>query len=93
MFCGGNYLEHQIGIKKSLKIPKGQSEAVNHKTDNAMAKRKRTNNNLQNLTQKTKDQATQIPLKLRKCYSCHHDLIYRYRVSVSQMTTDMFRLL
>jgi hypothetical protein len=28
-----------------------------------MAKRKRTNNDLQNITQKTKDQATQTPLE------------------------------
>jgi hypothetical protein len=45
--------------KKSLKISKGLSEAVNRRrTENTMAKRKRTNNNLQNLTQKTKDPAT-----------------------------------
>ena len=28
------------------------------RTDNTMAKRKRTNNDLQNITQKTKDRAT-----------------------------------
>jgi len=28
---------------------------------------------------------------LRKFYSRHHDLVNRYRVSVSQMTPDMFR--
>ena len=33
--------------KKSLKIPKGYSEAVNRRTDNTMAKRKRTNDDLQ----------------------------------------------
>ena len=42
--------------KKCLKIPKGQSEAVNRRrTDNAMSKRKkdkRTNNDLQNIRQK-----------------------------------------
>jgi hypothetical protein len=27
-----------------------------------------------------------------KFYGCHHDLVNRYGVSVSQMTTDMFRL-
>ena len=32
-------------------------------TDNTMAKRKLTNNNLQNITQKTKDRRTQISLK------------------------------
>jgi len=36
-------------MKKSLKIPKGQSESVNRKmTDNTMTKRKTTNNDLQN---------------------------------------------
>jgi hypothetical protein len=29
---------------------------------------------------------------LRKCYGRHHDLIDRYGISVSQMTTDMFHL-
>jgi len=29
-------------IKKSLKIPKGQSESVNRRTDNTMAKSKST---------------------------------------------------
>jgi hypothetical protein len=31
-----------IHMKKSLKIPQGISEAVNRRTDNAMAKRKQT---------------------------------------------------
>ena len=54
----------KIFVKKRLKIPKGQSEAVNRrKTDNTMVKRKRTNNDLQNTTQKTKDWATQTPQK------------------------------
>jgi len=65
--------------KKSLKISKILSEAINQRrTDNTMAKRQRqdntmakikrtkgTNNNLQNTTQKTKDRATQIPTKKR----------------------------
>jgi hypothetical protein len=33
--------------KKTFKILKGSSEAVNRMTENAMAKIKRTNNNLQ----------------------------------------------
>ena len=40
--------------KKSLKIPKGYSEDVNQRTDNTMAKRKSTNNDKQNIAQKTK---------------------------------------
>jgi len=47
-----------LGKMKSLKIPKGYSEAINQRrTDNTMAKKKkykRTNNNLQNITQKLK---------------------------------------
>jgi hypothetical protein len=40
-----------------MKIPKGQSEGVNRRTDNIMAKR--TNKHgLQKITQKTKDRAT-----------------------------------
>jgi hypothetical protein len=43
---------------------KGVIRSHNHrrKTDNAMIKRKRTNNDLQNTTQKTKDQATRTLL-------------------------------
>jgi hypothetical protein len=29
---------------------------------------------------------------LRKFYGCHHDLVDRYGISVSQMTMDMFHL-
>ena len=29
---------------------------------------------------------------LRKCYGPHHDLVDRYGISVSQMTTNMFHL-
>ena len=29
---------------------------------------------------------------LRKCYGRHHDLVDRYGISVSQMTTDIFHL-
>ena len=35
-----------------------------------MAKRKRTNNDLQNITQKTKDRAARIPLKSRGEIRC-----------------------
>ena len=50
----------------SLKIPKGQSESVYRRTDKTMAKRKkykRTNNDIQNSTHKTKDRVTRTPLK------------------------------
>jgi len=53
--------------KKSLKIPKGQSEAVNQRrTDKTMVNRKKTkstDNEIQNTTQKTNDWATQTQLK------------------------------
>ena len=45
--------------EKSLKILNGLSEAVNRRTDNTTTK-KRTNNDLQNITQKTKDRDTRI---------------------------------
>ena len=51
--------------KNSMKIPKWQSEAVNRRTDNTMAKRKRTNNDVQNTTQKTTDLATRTPSENR----------------------------
>jgi outer membrane murein-binding lipoprotein Lpp len=47
--------------KKSLKIPKGLSEAVNQRrTDNKMAKREvqKVKQQSTNITQKTKDQTT-----------------------------------
>ena len=53
-------------FKNSLKIPKGLSESVYRRTDNTMAKRKkyeRANNDKQNATQKTKDQAKRNPIK------------------------------
>ena len=55
---------------KSLKIPKGYSEAVNETTDNTMAKRKITNNDQQNTTQATTNRATLNPLKTRGKLKC-----------------------
>ena len=52
-----------VKAKKSLKIPKGLSEYVNRRTDSTMAKRKRTNNHRQHITQKTKDRVTRTPIK------------------------------
>jgi hypothetical protein len=42
---------------------KNISKAVNGGTDNAVSKKDKTTNDFQNTTQKTKDRATQIPLK------------------------------
>ena len=53
-------------IKKSLKIPKGQSESVyRRRTDNTMAKRKRTKDKQRSTkhTHKTKDRVTRTPLR------------------------------
>jgi len=41
----------------------GLSEAVHRRTDNTMTKRKKPNNDIQNITQKTKDRPTRTPLK------------------------------
>jgi hypothetical protein len=60
-------LNLSIRYKKSLKIPKGYSESVNRRrTDNIMArgkKNKKTNNDLPNITHKTKDRVTRTTLK------------------------------
>ena len=48
---------------KSLKILKGAIRGRNRRTVNIMAKIKRTNNYLQNTTQKTKDPETRTSLK------------------------------
>ena len=57
------YLYTRIYLKESLKILRGQSESVNRRTDNTMGKRKRTNNDPQNITHKTKDRVTRTSLK------------------------------
>jgi 3'-phosphoadenosine 5'-phosphosulfate sulfotransferase len=52
-------------LHRKLKIPNVESEAVNQRTDNTMTTGKRTNNDLQNITQKTKD----TKLVIRSCKS------------------------
>jgi hypothetical protein len=42
---------------------KDTKRIVSRRIDNAMPKRKRTNNHLQNTTQKTKDRAKRTPIK------------------------------
>ena len=49
---------------KNLKISKGYSETVNRRIGSTMDNRKRTNNDLQNTTEKTKIWATWTPWKL-----------------------------
>ena len=55
-------------MKKSLKIPKGQSESLNQRTDNAMAKRKRTKEVEQRSTKQKNRQynGQKIPKKNRQ---------------------------
>jgi hypothetical protein len=68
---------------------------------------KRQNNDLQNITHKTRDRATRTPIKnwddrmcsvdklkssLRTCYGHDHDLVNRYVTFVSQMATDILNL-
>ena len=66
-FSQKNHTFWIIRTKKSLKIQKGQYKFVNRRrTDNTMTERKkdiRTNNDLQNTTQKTKDRTTRSPLQ------------------------------
>ena len=59
--------------KKSLKIPKGQSETVyRRRIDNTMAKRKRTKGQttIKKHTYKTKDGVTRTPLKTEAELGC-----------------------
>jgi hypothetical protein len=51
--CTYKSIQNQTTLEKSLKISK--SEAVTQRTENILAKRKGTANDLQNTTQKTKD--------------------------------------
>ena len=57
----------EIPFNESLKMPKGYSKSINQgRTYTTLAKRKkdkRTNNDLQNITHKTKDRETRTPLK------------------------------
>ena len=62
-YCSASFSVLQSTITKNLKILKGWTEAVNLRLDNAMSKRKKTNNDLQNRTQKTKDWATRTSQK------------------------------
>ena len=55
------YSDQIHAYKKSLNIPKGQQKAVHQSTDNSMAKKTPTNNDIESTTQKTKDWATGTP--------------------------------
>ena len=61
---------------KSLKILKGWSESVNQRrTDNTMANRKRTNNDLQNIHIKLQEWVTRAPLKTGGEFRCSGRII------------------
>jgi hypothetical protein len=92
-FCQGNCL----GYKKSLNIPKGQSESVyveekqttqwpkDRKTDNTMAKRQK---NRQHNGQKTEEQTTQWPKeKVQKQRSTKHTHKTKDRVTLTPLKT------
>ena len=54
----------KLDSQEKFEDTKGQSEAVNRRRiNNTMAKRKRTNNDLQIITWKTKARAIQTPLR------------------------------
>jgi len=74
-------------FKKSLKIPKGYSEAENRRTiDNKITYRQRTNNYLQNTTQEAKDWVTQTPLK------AEDELMFSGRIISSCSTSGIHRV-
>jgi len=56
--------------KQSLKIPTRYSESVNRRKNNTITKWKRTNNDLQNIAHKTKDQVTGTPLNITREPRC-----------------------
>ena len=45
-------------IQKKFEGTKEESEAINRRSDNTMAKKKKTYNDVQKITEKTKDRAT-----------------------------------
>jgi hypothetical protein len=72
-------------LRRVWRYQKGQSESINGRTDNTTAERKRTNNDLKNITQKTKDRVTRTPLTIGGELSCS------WRVSGSCSTSDIRR--
>jgi hypothetical protein len=76
-------------LKKSLKIPKGQSESVyRRRTDNTMVKRKVQKDKQRSTkhTYKTKDRVTRTPVKTEAEFRCSG------RVSSSCSTSDTRRV-
>jgi hypothetical protein len=76
-----------------LKIPKRQSiRVISKRTENTMAKKLSTSHYIENLTKKLLNLGflmVMLESSLQKFDGSHHG----YRISVSQMTWDMFFLL
>jgi len=79
-------VSQQLIFKKSLKIRNLESEAINRRTDNTctMAKRKRTNNDLQNTTWKIKRSSNINPGGELRCSG---------RINSSCSTSDTCRVI
>ena len=86
MYQDSNRRGHVYVCYEEFEDTKGLS-SVNRRSDNTMTKRKSTNNDLQNTTQKTKDRVTQIPLKTVG------ELRFRGRVSGSCSTSGTHRVI
>ena len=76
---------------KSLNIPKRYTEVINRRrTGNTMTKRKkdkRTNNNIQNTTQKTTDWSTRTPLNTKGELMCSLRVISSWSTCDTRRTT------
>ena len=76
---------------KSLKIQKGYSQSINRiRTGNAIAKqKKKTNNDLQNTTQKTKERAQRASLKIEGELICSGKVNSSYSISDTRRVTPV----
>ena len=55
-------------------------KTLHRRTDNTMAKIKRTNNDLRNITHKTKDEITRSPLKSQKLWKGGQLLLHWFKI-------------
>ena len=55
-------------------------KTLHRRTDNTMVKRQRTNNDLQNITHKTKDEITRSPLKTQKLWKGGQLLLHWFKI-------------
>jgi hypothetical protein len=63
----------------------------NRRTDNTMVKRKVTKGQTTMKLLNQRFPVAKLKSSFRQFYGHYHDLFNRYRVSMSQMTMDMFR--